>query len=95
MLTANVLSPDMAVKIDGTTSTDRPSEFYYNGYNIYQPFPGTEKCNQFVMGCINSNNVEFGNPLNVLYTTDGTGTPPPPPPGSGDFQYTVLYYDEY
>lgn len=95
LLTANILTPDMNVKIKGTTSGDRPSEFYYNGYNVYKPFADSDKCEQFVMGCINSDNVDFQNPLNVLYTTDSGGAPPPTIPGSGDFQYTVLYYDEY
>lgn len=95
LLTANILTPDMTVKIKGTTSGDRPSEFYYNGYNVYKPFADSDKCEQFVMGCINSDNVEFDNPLNVLYTTDSGGSNGPNIHGSGDFQYTVLYYDEY
>lgn len=95
LLTANVLSPDIIVNIAGTTASYRPSEFYYNGYSVYKPFADSDECKQFIMGCVNADNVDFQNPLNVLYTTDSGGGPTPIFPGSGDFQYTVLYYDEY
>ncbi len=93
LLTANILSPDITVNIEACSRAGEcyPSAIYYNGNDVY----GSNASSQFIMGCINSNDVTIPNMLQVMYCDNGGGPPTPTIPGSGDFQYTVLYYDEY
>ncbi|MDE7363350.1 MAG: polymer-forming cytoskeletal protein [Ruminococcus sp.] len=62
------------------------TDIYYNNFKLK-----LKKGNVF--GCLNAKEVEAGNLFNVIYVTDSAKTPPAPT--TAEFDYRVLYYDEY
>lgn len=96
LMTANILSPDLNFVVSATSNPPYcPTKFYYNGINVFNPINDNATYKQFIYGCVNTCNATFPNQINIVYATDNSSAVPTTPPGTGDFDYTVLYYDEY
>lgn len=94
IITANIISPYLGGTIEGGKGSPINS-FYYDGFDIRKPDGATQVSAQFIIGCLNAQNVSSANQVNVVYVTDdgkkvitGVG-------GEDEFWYKVLYYSEF
>ncbi len=95
IVTANIISPYLGGEIKGGTC-DAIDSFYYDGFNIRDP--GTKEKNnakQFIIGCLNAQNVKSDNQVNVVYVTDDGEKHGDGEGGEDEFWYKVLYYSEF
>lgn len=96
LLTANIISSGLEFNLSATsTPLFKPSKFYYNGTNVYKPMTnGTTDSEQIIFGCVNTNKASLPNKVQIIFADDGSGGKKPPKT-PGDFEYTIMYYDEY
>lgn len=95
-LTANIVSNGLDCKLSACSDPlFLPSAFYYNGTDIFKPLTnGTTNIKQLIFGCVNTESATLPNAAQVIFADTGGGGGGPIP-ATGDFKYTVLYYDEY
>lgn len=90
-ISANVISPD--INVNFASSSDNPfDEFYYNNVDINSIH--SDKRAMF-FGCLNSHSVISANPLDVIFSTDGTKEGDGDAEDSDPFWYKILYYSEF
>lgn len=90
-ISANVISPD--INVNFASSSGNPfDEFYYNNVDINSIH--SDKRAMF-FGCLNSHSVISANPLDVIFSTDGTKEGDGDAEDSDPFWYKILYYSEF
>ncbi len=94
VVTANIISPYLGGSIAGGTGSGIDS-FYYDGFDIRKPDGETAVASQFIIGCLNAQNVTSKNQVNVVYVTDDGEKHGDGEGGEDEFWYKVLYYSEF
>ncbi|MBP3380335.1 MAG: polymer-forming cytoskeletal protein [Ruminococcus sp.] len=94
IVTANIISPYLGGSIAGGTGSGIDS-FYYDGFNIRKPDGVTDVASQFIIGCLNAQNVSSSNQVNVVYVTDDGEKHGGGQGEDDEFWYKVLYYSEF
>ncbi|MCM1529318.1 MAG: polymer-forming cytoskeletal protein [Alistipes sp.] len=94
IVTANIISPYLGGTIAGGTGSPI-SSFYYDGFDIRKPDGSTSVSAQFIIGCLNAQNVSSANQVNVVYVTDDGIKSGDGEGGEDEFWYKVLYYSEF
>lgn len=90
-ISANVISPDINVNF-ASSEVNPFTNFYYNNVDINGLH--VEKRAMF-FGCLNSHSVKSVNPLDVIFSTDGTKEGDGDAEDSDPFWYKILYYSEF
>ncbi|MDE6519876.1 MAG: hypothetical protein K2K91_05370 [Ruminococcus sp.] len=87
-ITSEHLKFEIASSAPNLTKTDgtQISSIIYNDFELVNP----KAC---IFGCLNAKEVVIPNDFKVIYVTDKVSDPPDP--STAEFDYRVLYYDEY
>ena len=91
-VTANIVSPELAVGADGTNGSGMTDGVIYNGTDISTISTGNT---WYMIGCCNAHEASFSNMVKVLYVPDTGGDGDHYDAADRSHWLKVLYYDEF